>query len=133
MIIDDAPRDIKIDREVKDKYESLSNKLKVDKKDIFLLSMKYGHFKDLSKKLNKNPNHLFQFSTLKDEEIKHMVLIHYSSEKDISTLFDGGKIAKTCEEYANGGVRYLYDLFNNPKHNIQIIEDIVEEINKTIK
>jgi len=130
--LNNAPRDVNIDKDSKEKYESLARKFNITVKSVFVLSMKAGFFYNTPKKI-KNISNLVQFSTLKDDDIMSMLIIAYSTLKDIDKIFDGKEIVGICQEFSNGGVEYLYDLFVlSEKDDLRVIEDIVEEINEII-
>lgn len=131
----DAPRDIKRNRDDENKYAFLRNRFKIETdKEIFKLALRIGFFKDLKESTKPNPKHLGQLSTFSDDDIREMVLVARYGKEDMEDIFDGKKVINTCEEYANGGIIYLYNLFSESnKEDIQIIEDIVESINKSLK
>lgn len=131
MILNDAPRDIKIDRLSNDKYDSLSKRFKVDKKSIFILAMKAGFFYNTQKKIQK-PQSLVQLSSLSEEDIKNMVIIAFSSFGDVGKIFQGKEVLELCEEFANGGVEYLYNLFSAEKEDARIIENIIDDLKDKI-
>lgn len=131
MILENPPRDVKIDRTANDKFEFLARRFGIDKKDVFILAMKVGFYYGVSKKLGKTQS-LFQFSTLDEGEIKNMIIIAHSVLNDISQIFNGKDVVKICEEFAHGGVYYLYETFSAIKEDSRIIETIIEELRKKI-
>ena len=135
-MLENAPRDIKVDRKDKKKYNALTSKFKlVTDKEVFLLAINIGFFYNLRVKLEKNPKHVWAVTTFKDEEIKNMITIAYAEEGDIPKCFDGANVIKICEEYANGGIKKLYNLFfesNINKGDDLIIEEVVEELYQKI-
>lgn len=132
ITLNDAPRDVKIDRASNDKYESLSKRFKVDKKSVFILAMKAGFFYNTQKKIKKPPQSLVQFSSLSEEDVKNMIIIAFSTFGDISKIFQGKEVLELCEEFANGGVEYLYNLFSTEKEDVRIIEDVIDELTAEI-
>ena len=131
----DPPRDIKIDRENKKIYRSLSQRFNKDDKDIFLFGMKAGFFYGTRLKIKK-PQSLVQLSTLSDDEIKNMAIMAFSVLKDTKKMFDGKEVVKICEEFANGGIKKLYKLFMEEgaqKDDVRIMEDIMDELKERYK
>jgi len=132
ITLDDLPRDIKVDKLSKEKFESLSKRFDIDEKSIFMLAMKAGFFYNTRKKLGKARS-LAQWLPLSEEDIKAMVVIAYATFEDIDKIFQGKEIAKVCEEFANGGIDYLYKLFTDSlKEDSRVIEDILDELAQEI-
>jgi len=129
MILNNPPRDVKIDKENKEKYKSLARKFNKDEKEIFSLAIKIGFFYSMREKIKK-PQSSWQLTTFSEEEIKNMIVISYAVLKDINKIFEGKEVIKICEEFANGGVRKLYSLFmeTTEKDDVRVIEDLVDEI-----
>tara|TARA_Y100000034_G_C6864859_1_gene394057 strand:+ start:889 stop:1320 length:432 start_codon:yes stop_codon:yes gene_type:complete len=132
--IKNSPRDIRINRKDEAKYKYLKERLKAESdKEIFKLAFRMGFFKELKEPLKPKPKHMWQFSTFLDN-IQELMLIARYQKEDVEKIFDGKEIAKECEEYANGGINYLYKLFmEGNKEDIYIIEDILEDLKKLIK
>jgi len=135
-MLENHPRDIKVDREDNKKYNALTDKFGLETdKGVFLLALNVGFFYNLRVKLNKNPKHVWGVSTFKDEEIKNMITIAYAEDEDIPKCFDGANVIKICEEYANGGIKKLYSMFIDSKNNKEdalVIEEIIEDLAKKI-
>ncbi|RNI12405.1 hypothetical protein EFE42_08280 [Methanohalophilus sp. RSK] len=131
--LEDPPRDIKIEQSTKDKYKFLSGIFNnVDMKTLFVFNMKIGFYFGIQKKIQK-ANHIGQLSTLNESDIVDMITIAYSVNKNMSEIFDGQTVVHTCQELANGGTEYLYNLFTeNNKDNLYIIEDIADELVETL-
>jgi hypothetical protein len=136
QMLENAPRDIKVDRGDEKKYNAIRDKFKLETdKQVFLLALNIGFFYNLPLKLNPNPKHVWGVSTFEDEEIKDMMTIAYAEDEDIPKCFDGASVIKICEEYANGGIKKLYNTFiesNINKEDALIIEEIVEELDKKL-
>jgi len=129
MILNNPPRDIRIDKENKEKYKSIARKFNKDEKEVFSLAVKVGFFYSIREKLKK-PQALVQLTTFSDGEIKNMIVIAYAVLKDINKIFEGKEVVKICEEFANGGIRKLYSLFmeTTEKDDIRIIEDVIDDL-----
>jgi hypothetical protein len=130
-------RDLEIDRETDQIYTYLVNKLGAERREIFFLAFKYAIFKNLEPlPLGKKSLHIGQFEDVErnlKKDIDFMIMAIYVKTKNDDLLIEGDELLNLCEEYANTGVRALYDLFTNEKKNdIYIVEDIVSEILKKI-
>jgi len=137
VILDNPPRDVRIDRDDKIKYKSLKDRFDLDNdKAIFLIALNVGFFYDLKLKLKTHPEHMWQLSTFTEEDIRKMILITFYEKKDVDKIFDGKEVIRTSEEYANGGIKKLYKIFieeGNQKDDTLIVEEIVDQISEKIK
>lgn len=133
--LEGGPRDVRVDRNDDSKYQFLRGLFNVENdKDIFLLALKVGYFNKIREPLSTKPLHKWQLSTFSENDKKEMVVISNAGSKDFSTFLDGAKVIKTSEEYANAGIKFLYNLFTDEvsKDNIRIIEDFLEQIKDKI-
>ncbi len=140
LIFVDTPKTIRRSRESITKYEFLMKTFGAkNNKPIFKLAMKIGYYMNLLKKLD-DPVDMYNTAELQENEKITMLAISFSNLKsecniltDKESLLDGKKIIKVCEEYANGGVSYLYDKFSTAKKDkTRIIEDILDELKEKI-
>ncbi len=128
-------RDIKIEKTDRHKYETLLKILNLNyDKDLFILAMKVGYFYNLDSKL-KGPNGKFNYTYIVESKNKaEMILVSYQKNKDPAKIFDGETVFETCEKYANGGIKKLYEIFyESNKGEEIIIEEMMNEIAKKIK
>jgi len=135
-MLSDPPRDIRIEKESKEKYTSLAKRFSKDDKEIFLLAMKLGFFYGARVKIKGKKQALAQLSTLPEDEIRNMMIIAFSDFGDVSKIFDGKEVVKTCEEYANGGIKHLYRLFveeGGQKDDLRVIEDVLDELKTRVR
>tara|TARA_Y100000310_G_scaffold57529_1_gene52786 strand:+ start:1083 stop:1505 length:423 start_codon:yes stop_codon:yes gene_type:complete len=134
LLEDTGKRDFRRDRDTDQYYNYFKTKLGLDFKDTFLLSYKYALFKGHTpKKLDKKPIHIGQISLIDDKEIELMVIALFVDENDEDILSKGSNLLNTIEEYANVGVRLLYDRFvNSDKSEILMLEEIKNEIKQKL-
>lgn len=122
-------RDFRRSRDTDKYYLYLKNKLNIDNKHAFLLSYKYAIFKNHDGKKIDNPIHIGQISTINEKEIELMVISLLSEKYDEDILNNGDYIISQIEEYANTGIRLIYDRFiKEEKNEVYVFEDIITEI-----
>jgi len=127
-------KDIKVEKIDREKYKSLLKIFNLEyDKDLFILAMKVGYFYNLCSDLKVSYGK-FNYNDIGLKNKAEMILISYEKNKDSAKVFDGATILETCEKYANGGIKRLYELFcESNKDEEIIIEDFMKEIAKKIK
>ena len=135
VLEDTGKRDFRRDRDTDQYYNFFKTKLGLLDKETFLLSYKYALFKGHPpKKLDKHPIHIGQISTIDNKEIEFMIIALFVDENNENILDKGSEILNTIEEYANVGVRLLYDKFvNDDKSEVYILEEIKNEIKQKLE
>ena len=137
VMLENPPRDIRVDRDDEIKYKSLKDRFDLDNdKALFLIALNVGFFYDLKLELKTDKKHVWNLSTFNEEDIRKMILISFYDNNNLDKIFDGKEVIKTCEEYANGGIKKLYKMFieeGNQKDDTLIVEEIVDQINEKIK
>ncbi len=127
-------RDIKTEKIDREKYKALLKILNLEyDKDLFILAMKVGYFYNLDLDL-KGSYGKFPYQSIDLKNKAEMVIISYKKNKDPTKVFDGTTILETCEKYANGGVKKLYELFCESNNGEEIIiENFMKDISSKIK
>ncbi|MDG7044844.1 MAG: hypothetical protein JRN19_06445 [Nitrososphaerota archaeon] len=112
---EDFPRDWDIEAEKHKWYEQLTDGSKKispfhgkNFADVFIYAMVIGFHKKLRLPIKKRMSSV-PFSVLKDMEWV-IRAIAVSETGDLKILFNKRDIANIAEEYANGGIEYLYKL-----------------------
>ena len=99
--------------------------------DIFLLAMAIGKMRN-AKKAIRSPSQSIRRDALDEQEVWLMCCVALSDDDaGLNTLADPKKILKTCEEYANGGIKILIELENQSDSNNKQYEGFLEEAIKS--
>jgi hypothetical protein len=120
-----------IDKEDHEQY----NKLKTTKDSflegepftkIFILAMTLGYRKGESKKIQNPLKNNIPTGVFTTDEKWMMISLYMSTKnKKLEAIYDVDEIMTNAEEYANGGFKYLWNLYKNESENT--IESLEEE------
>ncbi len=95
--------------------------------DIFLLAMAIGKKRDAKESI-KTPSQSIRRDALNEQEVWLMCCVALSdNDAGLETLADPKKLIKTCEEYANGGIKILMQLDSQPDINNKQYEEFLED------
>ena len=95
---------------------------------IFIAAMALGYKKGLKKKLKKRENALHGPSFTPQE--KWLMIALYMKENTkhgVNVLFEPDEIFNLAEEYANGGLQSLWDIYNS---TVEPVEELEKEFRK---
>ncbi len=96
--------------------------------DIFLLAMAMGIELGEKKKLTK-PSQTIPRSVLTEMEVWMMCSVALAEERTLDVLANPSKIIKICEEYANGGIKFLMNLNEGSSRVVsEPYEDYLEDL-----
>ena len=118
-----------------DSYETLKKQkdsfLYGDKMtNTFILAMALGYKNNAHKKILK-PSNSIPTEKFSEGDIWMMVALYMQTKnKNLDALYDTDKILENAEEYANGGIDYLYTLYRKSKNPI---EDLEAEFRQELK
>jgi|TARA_B110000495_G_C22812660_1_gene474377 hypothetical protein len=121
---------ITIDKESHDQY----NDLKKTKDSflygeeftkIFILAMTLGYKKGESKPIQNPLKNNIPTSVLTTDEKWMMISLYISTKnKKLEAIYDVDEILKNAEEYANGGFKYLWSIYQNQTENkLELLEE----------
>lgn len=96
----------------------------------FILSMALGFQKNNPKPVT-NPSNSIPTSVFTTEERWLMISLYMHAKRNkLDSLYEADEILKNAEEYANGGIEFLYMLYKNSKNPV---EDLEEEFRLAIE
>ena len=101
--------------------------------DIFLLAMAIGKMHN-AKKVIKTPSQSIRRDALNEQEAWLMCCVALSDDDDdagFDTLANPEKIVRTCEEYANGGIKTLIGWESQVDIHSNQYEEFLEEAIKS--
>ena len=92
---------------------------------IFILSMTLGYKKGESKKIQNPLKDNIPTSVFTTDEKWMMISVYMSTKnKKLEAIYDVDEILTNAEEYANGGFKYLWNLYKNGSENaIEYLEE----------
>ena len=130
---DFASRRLSYGDENKDMYNTLTRIQKspfhqANYTKIFIAAMALGYKKGLKKKLKKRENALHGPSFTPQE--KWLMIALYMKENTkhgVNVLFEPDEIFNLAEEYANGGLQSLWDIYNS---TVEPVEELEKELRK---
>ena len=130
---DFASRRLSYGDENKDMYNTLTRIQKspfhqANYTKIFIAAMALGYKKGLKKKLKKRENALHGPSFTPQE--KWLMIALYMKENakhGVNVLFEPDEIFNLAEEYANGGLQSLWDIYNS---TVEPVEELEKEFRK---
>ena len=99
-----------------------------DMTKIFISAMALGYKKGLKKKLKKREGALHGPSFTPQE--KWLMIALYMKENTkhgVNVLFEPDEIFNLAEEYANGGLQSLWDIYNS---TVEPVEELEKELRK---
>jgi hypothetical protein len=109
-------RNLNINKDLRKRYDKLQKGFLFkgrEAKNIFMISMALGCINKSKKKVDR-PVGLLNTNTFSDEDLLFMVAIAVEeSNKGLNVLNNVPEIKRIASEYANGGLNYLEDLFND--------------------
>lgn len=129
---------LRLNEENNNKLNEIMNKLKeitnITKAKMYFLAGAYGYFYDKREKIQDSPIDVTRVEFLDRHEYKvQKILLDsiYQSQKE--NLEGKTNKYKLFEEYANAGVRKLYDIFTESRDIEEFIETIELEISETLE
>ena len=94
-----------------------------DMTKTFILSMALGFYKNNPKKIS-NPSNSIPTSVFTTEEKWMMISLYMHTKRNkLDSLYEADDILRNAEEYANGGIEFLYMLYKNSKNPIEDLEE----------
>jgi hypothetical protein len=92
---------------------------------IFILAMTLGYRKGESKKIQNPLKNNIPTSVFTTDEKWMMISLYMSTKnKKLEAIYDVDEIMTNAEEYANGGFKYLWNLYKNGSENaIEYLEE----------
>lgn len=129
---------LRLNEENNNKLNEIMNKLKeitnITKAKMYFLAGAYGYFYDKREKIQDSPIDVTRVEYIEKPEYKIQEIVLnsiYHSQKD---KLDG-EISKykLFEEYANAGVRKLYDIFTESSDIEEFIESLELEVIRIIE
>ena len=98
---------------------------------IFIAAMSLGYKKDSKKKLKKRENALHGTSFTPEEKWLMISLYMKNNTKlGVHALFNPDDIFNLAEEYANGGIEFLYNIYNATS---EPVDELEKEFRKYLK
>ncbi|MBF0522222.1 MAG: hypothetical protein HQL24_04100 [Candidatus Omnitrophica bacterium] len=133
---DEFPRYLRLDRNINDKYlnplieDKRSVFYKKQKTRIYLFATALG-FKDQLMLATEKSIDVRLFKDMSDDEVWFLfaVAIRHSGGTDI--LLDGKKALEITEEFANAGMKILYNKVFNEKLDFSLENELINVISKT--
>ena len=102
-----------------------------DMTKIFISAMALGYKKGLKKKLKKRENALHGPSFTPEEKWLMISLYMKNNTKlGVHALFNPDDIFNLAEEYANGGIEFLYNIYNATS---EPVDELEKEFRKYLK
>lgn len=114
----DAGRDMYIDNETTDMYESLTANVDspfegVSRKRLFVFALSYGWQNGVRTPFDDS-HELFNRPNLTDQQLWIIRSIAMAEEQNPFCIRDEKKMYSIAQEYANAGIRELYSMYNQP-------------------
>ncbi|RDI91128.1 hypothetical protein Ob7_06693 [Thermosipho africanus Ob7] len=129
---------LRLNEENNNKLNEIMNKLKeitnITKAKMYFLAGAYGYFYDKREKIQDSPIDVTRVEFLERSEYKvQKILLNsiYHSQKE--NLDENINKYKLFEEYANAGVRKLYDIFTESSDIEEFIESLELEVIRIIE
>lgn len=139
MTISELPKTLSLDKNKKKQFwdELVKNELSpfkgMDYLDVFVYALAIGYSKSLHEKLKQKEGTIPERTVRERKEVFSFMKAIAVVENGIETLVDGKEIANITEEYANGGIKLLYDkVFKSGTADpIKILEsEAIEQLQK---
>lgn len=129
---------LRLNEENNNKLNEIMNKLKeitnITKAKMYFFAGAYGYFYDKREKIQNNPIDVTRVEFLNNPEYKvQKILLNSICQSQKENLDENINRYKLFEEYANAGVRKLYDIFTESSDIEEFIESLELEVIRIIE
>ena len=126
---------ISVSEEFKENFETIKKAFteSLANKHFFILALSYGYKEGVSTPHKGGKFGVTRWTYLEDEEKALLQSIALSETKDLLVIEKQSSMTSICEEYANTGLKLLYQKFIRAKDKEDFILDLEKDIRKLQK